>query len=248
MFELFQALKLDFRKAQVERELHSTEVYRGELKRLQQSQKQKLFSNSCMLPQMRNFCVSDEDGVSYWRDHKGPVTFDCCPMHRSAKQNLLRVGAEPINYEYESTAAERALKKYRSSTHNEIRAKAGIEPGSTHDKNALRKRIFQAGDCDSLHYQLRLIDDRLQAMLTRKLLAENFAPPPPPPPPPLATVERGVQPIDASRAGKTGPVDIWYDLAENKTTPPVMLRWLTEHRNPYIANRANKTLNLPKAS
>jgi hypothetical protein len=169
-------------------------------------------------------------------------------MHRSAKQNLLKLGAEPGNYEIESTAAERALKKYRSSTQNDIMAKARIEPASIRDNNDLRKRIFQTGDCDSLHYQLRLIDDRLQEMLTRKLLAENFAPPPLAPEHGVQPAEHGVQPIDAGGVGKTEPVDIWYDLADNKTTPPVMLRWLTEHHNPYIANRANKTLNLPKAS
>jgi hypothetical protein len=237
MFELFQALKLDFQKAKVERELHSTEVYRGELKRLQRLQKQHSFNNSCMLPEMRNFSVSDEDSVSYWRDHRGPLTFDCCPVHRSRKQNLLSTGEE--YFAYESTAAERALKRYRSSTQNQIKAKAKLEAGAANDHYSLRKRMFQTGDCQSLHYQLRLIDDRLQAMLQRKLLAENFAPPP---------VSEGVQPIDAGGASKTEPVDIWYDLADSKTTPPVMLRWLTEHRNPYIANRAHRTLNLPKAS
>jgi len=266
MFELLQALRLNFEKAHVERELHTTEVYHGQLRRLQQLHRHQSFSNSCMLPTMHNFRVSDEDALSYWRDHKGPLTFDCCPLHRSRKQNLLRIGADSVDCQ--AMASVRALQKYHSAAQAEIRRKACLEPFAADDSDVIRRRIFRAGDCQSLRYQLRLIDQRLQRMLKRKQIAENFAPPPAESEPaaqfhlqvaesaPSSSTPEAVQPsgafvppIDTGRVSMREPVDIWYDLADNRSTPPIVLHWLSAHRNPYIANRACKTLNfLSKAS
>lgn len=40
----------------------------------------------------------------------------------------------------------------------------------------------------------------------------------------------------------TGPLDIWYSLAEDPKTPRHFLYWLAESENPYVSQRAQATL------
>jgi len=229
MFELLHALRLEFRRAREARDLNTPEQYASQLKRLQKQHRSHLFNNSCLLPLVRNIRVSDEDAVSYWRDH-GPLTFDCCSLHRSLKQNLLKMQATWQDHQFASQ--NRSLEEYHQSTQEQIRAKLRQTEMQAIKANGERTRIFATGDAASLRFQLRLIDERLQRMLHRKRLTETCN----------QSTQDFVPPIDTGRATGREPVDIWYELAENVQTPPIMLRWLTEHRNPYISNRAYKTL------
>jgi hypothetical protein len=45
---------------------------------------------------------------------------------------------------------------------------------------------------------------------------------------------------------RNGPLDIWYNLAEDPKTPYRFLVWLSENHNPYVSQRARATLRRQK--
>jgi hypothetical protein len=209
------------------------DYYTSVMKRLESQQTSHLFSNSYIAPAFRKNCVCDADGVDYWRDHTAAITYDCCSLHRSLKQTQLE--AEALSERSLSLTRVRTHMQYQQRTQEQIRSKA-VLPISEKRPNGNHPRQFMTGDAASLCFQLALIEERLKRMKLRKeLQALEEAHP------------RSVAPLRTTPPSY-GPIDIWYELAEDTHTPPIMLTWLTQHRNPYIATRANKTLSHLKES
>jgi hypothetical protein len=234
MLHFLQALVLGVVRSFDGEPENELEYHLSTMKRLTSLNRAHLFASSNIMPLFRKRCGCDADGIGYWQEHPAGVNFDCCPLHRSLKQAQLEI--DSLSERASASTHVRTQAQFQQRAQDQIRNKVAAKPSRPARPNGNQPRQFMAGDADSLCFQLALIEERLKRMIMRKELTAMEAARP-----------RALKPR-VSGSSSHGPIDIWYELAEDVATPPVMLGWLTNHGNPYIASRAVKTLGKTKKS
>ncbi len=257
---LIKALEVDIRNADNNRYVRSSTYISQNLSRILSIRKHYPEFNTkgtMMFPKLTELGrLSKKEGLclSYWHDCGDVSEFNATLGNKTELAERALLASRPAKHRNVS------LSRYMQQSEDTILMTylddlSKATPGSDQSKRALGTQADRQ-QVTSLLYHLHVLEEQLHSMLVRRSAQLDFSPPT------HATVHSAVRPVSLDNGPEqfpnasnqlskpkrapsfdtTGPIDIWYGLAENPKTPYRFLVWLSENHNPYVSQRALTTL------
>jgi len=273
---LIKALEVDFKNVDDERYLRSATHLSQNLSRILSVRKhypEFKAKKALMFPRLAELGkLSKKEGLclTYWHDCGDISEFRAVLGTKTVVAEAALLASRPSRFKTASLSRfmQRGEDKVLLSYLTDVsKTKGANEPKRVFNTQAHRQQVT------GLLYQLHVLEEQLQAMIARhsekldftpdtsfaprsfrldtNFVAKDFVVPISFDKAPAKSVssnqpvsrgmQNSTQPFDT-----TGPVDIWYSLAEDPRTPYRFLVWLSENHNPYVSQRALTTLQRQK--
>jgi hypothetical protein len=255
---LIKALEVDLRNADNERYVRSEVNISQNLARILAIRKhypEFKVQKALMYPKLAELCkVSKKEGLclSYWHDGGVISEFKTAIGSKTEFAENAVLAMRPSRFKTASLSRfmqrgeDQVLMHYLTDLSQSSRA------GS--QKRVLNTQAHRQ-QVTGLLYQLHMLEEQLHSMIEKHSPRIDFTPYQ------NVVVSNQVFPISFDNAAAksepssqsfapkqivpfdtTGPIDIWYSLAEDPRTPYRFLVWLSENHNPYVSQRALTTL------
>ena len=261
---LIKAIEVDLRNVENDRYVRSSVNISQNLKRILSIRKhypEFKAKGTMMYPKLAELGrLSKKEGLclSYWHDCGDVSEFNAALGNETELAEKALFASRRVKHKNAS------LSRYTQQSGDTILMTYLGDINKATRGSAERKREFgtqgHRQQVTSLLYNLHVLEEQLQSMIVRRSAKIDFSPKTD------ATALSAVIPISFNNGpalstnasnqpasnqlpklkhasfDTTGPIDIWYGLAEDPRTPYRFLVWLSENHNPYVSQRALTTL------